>query len=47
MVRFRSPVPVSRVRSLRTGEVKFKVKEQQELELTMPMGEVTDVLVVE
>jgi hypothetical protein len=47
VVQFRSPVPVSKVRSLRTGDVKFTMNEQQEYQLTMPMGEVTDVLVVE
>ena len=46
VVQFRSPVPVSKVRSLRTGEVRF-TKDQREYKLTMPMGEVTDVLVVE
>jgi len=47
VVRFRSPVPVSKVRSLRSGEVNFKAKAQGEFELALPMGEVTDVLVVE
>jgi hypothetical protein len=47
VVRFRSPLPVSKVRSLRTGEVKFTAKGQREFDLTMPMSEVTDVLVVE
>ncbi len=47
MVQFHSPVPVSKVRSLRMGEVKFTAKDQAEFELTMPMHEVTDVLVVE
>jgi hypothetical protein len=47
VVKFRSPLPVNKVRSLRTGQVKFTVKDQREVELTMPMGEVTDVLVVE
>ena len=47
VVRFRSPVPVSKVRSLRSGEVNFKAKDQGEFELAVPMREVTDVLVVE
>ncbi len=47
VVRFHSPLPLSKIRSLRTGEMKFTAKVQGEFELTMPMGEVTDVLVVE
>jgi hypothetical protein len=47
VVRFRSPVPVAKVRSLRAGEVKFKAEDQGGWEVTLPMGEVTDVLVVE
>ncbi len=47
VVQFRSPVPVSKVRSLRTGELKFKAQDQRGFEVTMPMGEVTDLLVVE
>ena len=46
-VRFRSAAPVSKVRSLRSGEVNFKAEDQGELELAVPMREVTDVLVVE
>jgi hypothetical protein len=46
LVRFRSPIALSKVRSLRTGELKF-AKTQGEYELAMPMAEVTDVLVVE
>jgi hypothetical protein len=46
VVQFRAPMPVSKVRSLRTGEVKFW-KDKGEYELTMPMREVTDVLVAE
>jgi hypothetical protein len=46
VVQFRAPMPVSKVRSLRTGEVKF-TKDLREYALTLPMGEVTDVLVVE
>ncbi len=47
VVQFHSPVPVSNVRSLRTGEVKFTKKDHGEFELTLPMYEVTDVIVVE
>ncbi len=47
LVQVHSPVPVGKVRSLRTGEVKFKATGQGDLELILPMGEVTDVLVVE
>ena len=47
VVRLRSPAPVAKVRSLRTGEVTFKAKDQRDLELTLPMNDVTDVLVVE
>jgi hypothetical protein len=47
VVRFRSPMPVAKVRSLRMGEVRFQTKDQRDVVLTMAMGEVTDVLVVE
>ena len=40
-------VPVSKVRSLRSGEVNFKAEDQGEFELAVPTREVTDVLVVE
>jgi hypothetical protein len=46
-IQFRSPVPVSKVRSPRNGEVKFNAKAQGEFQLAVPMGEVTGVLVVE
>jgi len=46
VVQFRSPLPLSKVRSLRVGEVKL-TKDQREYELIMPMREVTDVLVLE
>ena len=41
------PRPVSKLRSLRQGKLTFTAKGQGEFELTMPMSEVTDVLVVE
>ncbi len=47
VVQFHSPLPVSKVRSLRNGAVNFKAKDQGEFELAVPMDEVTDVLVVE
>ncbi len=47
VVRFHSPLPVGKVRSLRRGEMKFTTPDRHEVELTMPLGEVTDVLVVE
>ena len=37
VVQFRSPVPVSKVRSLRSGEVNFKAKPQGEFELALPL----------
>jgi len=40
-------MPVAKVRSLRMGEVRFQTKDQRDVVLTMAMGEVTDVLVVE
>ena len=45
VVQFRSPMPVSKIRSLRNGDLKF-TKDQRQVELIMPMGEVTDVLVL-
>ncbi len=47
VVRFHSPVPVSSVRSLRNGKLKFIMNAQHDFELTLHMEEVTDVLVVE
>ncbi len=47
VVRFRSPTRPSKVRSLRSGALTFTAKAQRDFELTLPMEEVTDVLVVE
>lgn len=48
VVEFHSPLPASKVRSLRAGALNFlKAKNPGEFELTLPMRELTDVLVVE
>jgi hypothetical protein len=46
-VRFASPLPVNRLRSIRHGELPFARQANQQVEAALPMREVTDILVLE
>jgi len=46
-VRFASPLPVNRLRSIRHGELPFAKQANHQVEVALPMGEVTDILVAE
>jgi hypothetical protein len=46
-VRFASPLPVNRLRSIRHGALPFAKQANPYVEAALPMREVTDILVIE
>ena len=45
-VRFQSPMPAKRLRSLRAGELKFEQDKDQRVTCTLAVKDVTDILIV-